>query len=390
MARRRFEIPVEFEAPPCDTSTRYRLIEIEADLAGLISHQTGRRTTITRVAPAGPDAGIARTAWYAGVDGRPMLRLWCSPETTGAAFVLHVDTGASRQEGRGLMLLQQRRDALELHHAGACHFKYQYDTRRPDLPRPYFHPITGPSGDVLTQNGEYPGTERGHVHHTGLVIAHQNFTDGNNWQIGPERSRMRHLGFNLIESGPHAARFEQELEWLDQAGAQSLFREKRHLLATRSPDELRFDFMIELTCAGRPVIWKPTPYHLMAIRLPDGLSGAGGAAIVNSEGARGQATAGASARWLDISGRLSAPCGVTLLDHPENERHPAPWLNFEDETFGAAPGYHQPIEWAPGQQRRFRARFVFHRGEGAAAAERRWRDYAAPPRARFGPPRLLA
>jgi hypothetical protein len=55
---------------------------------------------------------------------------------------------------------------------------------------------------IRTPMGEFPGQMVKRYHHTGIVIAHQNFTDGNNWQMDPGiSSRMEHQEFRTIDSG---------------------------------------------------------------------------------------------------------------------------------------------------------------------------------------------
>ncbi len=94
------------------------------------------------------------------------------------------------------VVVSQSRENVEVWVEGERFAHYRYNTADPELPRPYFHPIAGPCGVPVSQDGEFPGTRKGHIWHTGLVIAHQKFTDGNNWQTGsPQFSRMRHQGF---------------------------------------------------------------------------------------------------------------------------------------------------------------------------------------------------
>ncbi len=301
----------------------------------------------------------------------------------GVRVLLAVEERAARPR----VVLSQGAQNVELWLEGERFALYRYNTADPDLPRPYFHPVQGATGQPITQDGEIPGTRQAHFHHTGLVLAHQNFTDGNNWQIGPNFSRMRHLAFDVMESGPLQGRFVQRLEWPSATGDRVVFRETRTVtLPYRERGRRVLDVDTTVTCGERPAVWNATPYHLLAIRVPDAMTVARGGVLTNSEGVvtpRG----GTPAKWLDFSGNLGGRCGVTLMDHPANPRHPTPWLNFEDETVGAAPTHNEPMPWEAGQSRRFRYRVYLHAGdaaEGRVADE--YQAFTAVVPARVGPP----
>lgn len=271
--------------------------------------------------------------------------------------------------------------------------EYRYNTADPDLPRPYFHPIYGPTGIPITQDGEVPGTREKHFHHTGLVLAHQNFTDGNNWQIGPQFSRMRHLAFDVMESGPVLGRFVQRLEWPNVAGDRVVFRETRTVTFLAREIERRYlDVDSTITCGDQPATWNATPYHLLALRVPDAMTVEQGGVITNSEGKKNAETAGAPAHWLDFSGPLGGKvCGAALFNHPDNPRSPTPWLNFENETVGAAPTYHEAYAWKPGEALRFRYRLYLHLGDvNEGNVEQEYARYVAPIAIRIGAPRPVA
>lgn len=291
------------------------------------------------------------------------------------------------------VLFSQGAQSVEIRIDGARFATYRYDTRDPELPRPYFHPLLGPAGGPLTQDGEFPGTKQGHLWHTGLVLAHQNFTDGNNWQTGsPKFSRMRHVAYDILESGALLGRFVERLEWLNVAGDRTVFRETRTVtVPARSPKQRCLDVDTTITCGDRPAEWNATPYHLLAIRLPDAMLVGKGGVMTNSEGQINPPD-GTPARWLDYSGPVGGvTSGVSLFDHPQNPRHPTRWLNFQAQTFGAAPTHREPLAWTPGESRRFRYRVFLHAGDVAqAAVAQQYAAYAAEPVSRIGVPRRVA
>src|SRR5262249_50888049 len=185
-------------------------------------------------------------------------------------------------------------------------FTYRYNTKDPELPRPIFHPLLGPSGKTITQLGEVPGKRVAHFHHTGLWIAHQNWTakgqpNLDNWQMNKNCTRIEHVKFDKIESGPLAARFIEKLRWLNAKGDAALLDETRTVTVPKRPAAARvLDIDIVLKCGETPVTFNRTPYHLLALRVLDAMLAKNGGVITNSEGKKKQPD-GEHGHWTDIS-----------------------------------------------------------------------------------------
>lgn len=386
----RFEVPVTLDLRALPTAPTELFVDM--DLPQLLAHAGYEGpVSLAHRARLGSAPEVAAQVVEGGVVLSLPSRLKGEAEGTVLLVAGEPADPTEAPRGRGQVLFSQGPDAVEITIDEAPFATYRYNTADPELPRPYFHPILGPSGVSITQEGEVPGRKVQHFHHTGLVLAHQNFTDGNNWQIGPNFSRMRHLAFDVMQSGPVLGRFVQRLEWPSAKGDRVVFREARTVTVPRRQASRRvLDVDTTITCGEQPAVWKPTPYHLFAIRVPDAMVVASGGAITNSEGQTNQATAGALAKWLDFSGPLKDTCGVAIFNHPQNPRHPTAWLNFENETVGAAPAYREAMVWEPGQSRRFRYRVYFHSGDvkgGSVAQE--YEAYIAAPSSLIGAPRRI-
>jgi hypothetical protein len=169
-----------------------------------------------------------------------------------------------------------------------------------------------------------------------------------------------------------------------------VFREVRSVtIPARESRRRCLDVDTVITCGDQPATWNATPYHLLAIRVPDEMLVSRGGVLVNSEGQKNPPD-GTPARWLDYSGPLNGACGVALFDHPKNPRHPTRWLNFQSQTIGAAPAHQEPYAWKPGESLRFRYRVYLHAGDAAAGAvAREYEAFIAEPTARIGPPERL-
>jgi hypothetical protein len=83
-----------------------------------------------------------------------------------------------------------------------------------------------------------------------------------------------------------------------------------------------------------------------------------------------------------IDGHFS---GVTVMDHPDNFRFPQPVRLHPDKPyFCFAPMVLGPLSIAPGREYVSRYRYCVHTGRpDQVLAERLWRDFAHPPKARI-------
>ncbi len=287
----------------------------------------------------------------------------------------------------GPVVMRQGDGQLQVEIDGRPFFTYHHDTSKPELRRPHIHPLHGPTGSVLTQLGEIPGQRKAHYWHTGLWLAHQNFTQGNNWQLDadprakPRRySSILHRGFDEVGSGA-AGRFVERLTWDNVAGDTVLVEETRTVTVPHRPAERRvIDFDVVLKPRAKPVTLNPTPYHLISLRAVNALVPAFSkeAFITNSEGQKNPKD-GALAKWIDVSGRLDGKTvGVSLFNHPENFRHPTPCLNFANQTIGLSPTHREAHTLEPGKSLRLRFRVLVHAGTPAeAGVAREYERYAA-------------
>lgn len=257
---------------------------------------------------------------------------------------------------------------------------YNFDHAHGGLYRPFFHPIFGPNGGPITQNGEFPGTLRGHYWHRGLFVAHQRVNALSFWE---ERTadcgKMVHLGFDEVSN----KRFVERIAWQDLAG-QDVLREVRTVsVPPPSAQGRMLDITIRLTAVAPEVVFGATPYNLLACRvinsiaptalkdryskrygrLVDSLSPAGeGGLVTNSDGKADDACRGARARWCDISGPLGDGNwgGVAIMDHPANPRHPTPFHNWSNLTIMASLTYHEPLTLKRGERVAVAYRVLVH------------------------------
>jgi hypothetical protein len=192
---------------------------------------------------------------------------------------------------------------------------------------------------VISQLGEIPGKRTAHYWHTGLWIAHQNFTRGNNWQmdadpkVTPRKySSLLHRSFEDVSSGK-IGRIVEKLGWDDIKGTAILLDETRTITVPHRPADRRvIDFDLVLRTRREPVTLNATPYQIIAFRDLNSMVPAFSkeAVITNSEGQKNPKD-GEPAKWIDVSGLVDGQMvGVALLNHPDNLRHPTPCMNFRE------------------------------------------------------------
>jgi len=299
--------------------------------------------------------------------------------------------------------LRLERATLDIFMDGEPFAVYNYAPQHQWLCRPYFHPVLGPGGQFLTQDGEFPGTSRGHYWHQGLFIAHQNYTRGNTWEEEEGRcGRIIHVAFEEVVSGDGCGHFVERLDWRQPGSAITQLVERRTVRIPRRPPKRRvLDFEVELTAVSEDLTFAATPYHFLACRVADSMVPLAkkreyadrygalvdfspldrGGEIRDSAARVNQASNGAAAEWIDASGPLGdGEAGVALMAHPSNFRHPAPVGDWNDMTISLSPTFHEPLTLPQGETLRLLYRALVHAGDAKrAGVAEEYAGYAAKP-----------
>lgn len=317
----------------------------------------------------------------------------------GVAALAGRNAGAEEAEQPATVEVRQDRTVLDCRIEGKPFFAYNFDSSHAGLYRPFFHPVMGPNQRPITQNGEFPGSLRGHYWHRALFIAHQKVGGMSFWE---ERAldcgKIVHLEFVEFTSG-NTGGFVERLAWRDLAG-RDLLREERTARAGVEGRSRFLDLGLKLSAPARDVELAATPYNLLACRvlnamcllpekegytrrfgsLVDFAPLAEGGSIRNSEGKENEACRGQRARWCDFSGPLGdgSRGGVAILDHPRNPRHPTPWHNWNNMTITASFTFHEPFTLKQGDELALSYRVLVHPGDAREAdiegAWRAWRN----------------
>jgi len=263
-----------------------------------------------------------------------------------------------------------------------------------NVPRPYFYPVIGPSGENITRHWpmkEGENEEHDHPHHRSLWFTHGDVNGHDFWSEEKGFGRIVHDKFLEVASGGEAGVIQSRNRWVADNGEIICTDTRTHKFYNRADGQI-MDFEITICASEGKVAMGDTKEGSMAIRLAptmrvEGTVGEGH--IINSEGNRDKQAWGKRAVWCDYYGPVNGKVvGVAIFDHPQNPKHPTWWHVRPYGLFAANPfGVHyfenKPkgtgnITIPSGQSLTFRYRLYFHKGdEKQAKVAEHYGEYAA-------------
>jgi hypothetical protein len=256
----------------------------------------------------------------------------------------------------------------------------------PAYPRPFFFPLIGPSGAVLTRMG-HPGAPD-HDHHRSIWFAHEKVLGINFWSDNtPARVRQKH--WLAYQDGDDAAVMAVALGWYDGHDPKELLTQEL-IASVKAAGE--GELLVELQSTFTPIAASlelgQTNFGFLAVRVAKSISKFfGGGELRNSEGATGeQAIFGKQARWMDYSGpvrvqdsgfrvqrtkgsqdfgsadsaaaKAAVVEGITYFDHAANPGHPARWHVRDDGWMGAS--FNRTESYAISRDKPLVLRYLLH------------------------------
>jgi len=295
-------------------------------------------------------------------------------------------------------------DQASFEHLGRELTRYHFGAT---LRRPFWYPIIGPGNRSLTRMGkpDDPGlsltrTEQpqdsnkpedplGHSHQNSVWISHKDVNGIDFWRDGgPIAGQIVHQTAReglQYEDGHTAATMLSRNAWNDPQGRTLMFERRR---TTVMPGEesswwLIIDMQLEAS-QGAPVTLGKTPFGPIGVRMAKTIGVTdGGGRILNSSGQRNEKEAFRKpARWVDYSGPITREhtAGVTLMDHPENTRHPVPFHVRNDGWMGACLTLDEPLVIHPDKPLRLRYGLWVHpNAPDGTTIERQWQSFTSQP-----------
>ncbi len=218
----------------------------------------------------------------------------------------------------------------------------------PLYPRPFFYPLTGPSGASLIRMG-HPGAPD-HDHHRGIWFAH-NGVVGNDFWSDTTAARIRQLQWYCYEDGEEEGRLAVQLGWFDGHDPRALV-EQQVMVALRPQGDR--ETTVEIQSLFQPVAaqleFGQSNFGFVGVRVAKGISAHFGAGtLTDSEQRQGEsAIFQQRATWVDYSGQTGSGAtaareGLTYFDHPDNPSYPTLWHVRDDGWMIASACQQNPL-----------------------------------------------
>ncbi len=335
-------------------------------------------------------------------------RLFTALATTLAAVVISAAAPAAEAPLPGvkpvpdMQVLPLPYDQASFEHLGRELTRYHFG---PQLRRPFWYPIAGPSGrsltrmnmpgdpgrsltqDVQPQDPNKPEDPLGHSHQTSVWISHKDVNGVDFWRDGgPLAGQIVHQTSREgleYQDGPAAASLLSRNHWNDPGGKTLMIERRR---TTVAPDEggswwMTIDLQFEAPPDGQVILGK-TPFGPIGVRMAKTIGVTdGGGRILNSTGQRNEADAFRKpARWVDYSGPITSEqtAGITLMDHPANPNHPAPFHVRDNGWMGVCLTLDAPVTITPDKPVRLRYGLWIHPAvPDAQKLDQQWQTFAS-------------
>ena len=240
--------------------------------------------------------------------------------------------------------------------------------------KPYFHPVGLIDGTELTWL-----RPADHRWHRALWFSWKFINGLNYWEEDPAAGlspgRTEVVEVKVVPHDDRSAHIVMTLNY-HPPGKSTVLTEMR-VITVSAPDvngRYRIDWYSMFTAGEKDVLLGRTP-----IPGEQGGKGWGGYAglsvrmakttrsfqFVDSQGRKDKEAHGKKARWVDFSGELTdgKEAGITILDHPDNLRHPSPWYVEKGMPyFSPAVLFNKPYTLPAGKSLTLRYRILIHPG----------------------------
>lgn len=261
-----------------------------------------------------------------------------------------------------VMTLCEEADRITITRDGQTVGGYVWDT---DFWKPYFGPVCDDEGHPFTRL-DFTTTE--HPHHRSVYIAVGDVNGVDAWNERENCGIVRTEKVDEMTTGAVFTSLTAHNLWTDH-DMNPLMREKTTYVMYNQADDCR---MLDITVTfhadfGDVTFGKTKEAGPLGVRMRDELrADTGSGLITNSRGEKTEAECwGHEAEWCDYSGELDfGVMGVTIFDHPDNERYPTTWHVRDYGLFAANNLYFKGgLTIASGDTLTYRFRILFHRAK---------------------------
>jgi hypothetical protein len=235
---------------------------------------------------------------------KPLLSLCLIVVVSTAAFAADSTVQLERRDDTIGVTIDNRE--LAVYHFGG------------DLRKPYFWPVRGPDGTVLTRELAGSDSDRktfDHPHQKGLWVS---VDEVNGTKFWVEQGKIEATGVKIIQASGNPAKFEVTNQWKQPDGTLAVTETTTiSIFANRL---MVYD--IRFQAGARKVTFEDTKEGFLGFRMVDSMREKEGGRVVNADGVEGSAACwGREADWVDYYGQADGKTfGVALFDDPNNFR----------------------------------------------------------------------
>ena len=298
-------------------------------------------------------------------------------------------TLSSGEAGSGGVVFSEGDNTIDVAVDGRAFTTFRYGT---DGFRPYFFPVFGPGGNLVTR-GETSENSSDHVHHRSLYVAYGEVNDVDVWAESENSGRVVHQSFTDKSGGAAVGKIYTENDWVNKAG-EKLMSDRQNFRIYNTPDtgtiiDLDLTF---IASAGDVYFGDTKEGGIISVRVNPSMNASDGGKIENAYGGTNEGeTWGKRAQWCDYSGIVEGtPVGVAVFDHISNPRYPTYWhvrnyglmtTNiFGTGTFEGDQSKDGSYTLKSGEEMNFRFRVLIHAGDAATGqVAQKYHDFINPP-----------
>ena len=193
-----------------------------------------------------------------------------------------------------------------------------------NLHKPYFYPVYAPGGLLVTRDAPPD-----HVHHRSLWTAHGDVNGVDLWGEADKSGFIKCMETPFVALSEDKCVLSSRNIWVSR-DEKPLLEEYRKVTFWKTTSTVRLiDYEVMFHALYMDSTFGDTKEGgIISFRVADSMrESIGGGRIRNSEGGLGEPQCwGKRARWCDYTGKVNGNiAGITVLDHPNNPRHPTYW-----------------------------------------------------------------